>query len=140
MQTRNHTHTTKLHVSNKVKDPVMVATAAIEDIKGLDIVTLALTNGYTDHLVIATGTSERHVQSIADRVSDYFHKAGIVVDSIEGSPNNHWVIVDAGDIVVHVFTKETRDLYNLEKLYSHNFDDMDMEDDDDDVSSDLTGS
>lgn len=102
-------------------DPVMVALAAVEDLKGQDIITLELTNAYTDHLVVATGTSERHVQSIADRVVEYFHKAGLVVDNIEGTPNNQWVIVDAGDVVVHVFTQETRELYNIEKLYAHDF-------------------
>lgn len=105
----------------------MVAIAAIEDIKGQDITVLELTNAYTDHIVVATGTSERHVQSTADRVVEYFHKAGLVVDNLEGTQNNQWVIVDAGDVVIHVFTKETRELYNIEKLYAHDFDDDDVE-------------
>lgn len=78
---------------------------------------------YTDALLIATGTSTTHVQAIADRVVEYLGKSGNVIDSVEGSPNNQWVIIDAGDVVVHVFLEEVRALYNIEKLYLHHFDD-----------------
>ncbi|HIF03616.1 MAG TPA: ribosome silencing factor [Nitrospinaceae bacterium] len=84
---------------------------------------------YTDNLLVATGTSSTHVQSIADRLVEYLTKAGLVVDSVEGTPNNQWVIVDAGDVVVHIFQEEPRKLYNIEKLYVHDFDTGDFEDD-----------
>ena len=113
----------------------MVAIAAIEDLKGLNITSLELTNAYADTLIIATGTSQRHVGAIADRVQEYLHKSGLVVDNLEGTPNNNWVIVDAGDVVIHIFTEEMRSLYNIEKLYAHDFDD-----DEDDHTPERTGS
>ena len=140
MKTRKQTYTKSSScLTKRAEDSLMVAKQALDDKKGLDIkeVSLAAGSAYTDHLIIATGTSERHVQSLADTVVEYLHKAGHVVDSVEGTPNNQWVLVDAGDIVVHIFVAEMRELYNLEKLYSHDFDDGD---DDDTITPDLTGS
>ena len=108
-------------------DSLLVCKSALEDIKAQNIKEISLVGkgAYTDNLLIATGTSSSHVQSIADKVCTYLSKAGLVIDGIEGTPNNQWVIVDAGDIVVHVFLEETRELYNIEKLYMHDFDDDD---------------
>ncbi|MFT7144367.1 MAG: ribosome-associated protein [Alphaproteobacteria bacterium] len=96
-----------------------------QDIK---VISLIKRKTYTDNLIVATGTSNTHVQAIADRVAEYLVKSGHIIDSMEGSPNNQWVIVDAGDVVVHVFNEATRTLYNLEKLYI-DFDDDDFDDD-----------
>lgn len=111
-----------------VKDPLMVCKHALEDMKAhkIKIISLVKRNTYTDNLIIATGTSNTHVHSIAGRVADNLVKSGHIIDSMEGSPNNQWVIIDAGDVVVHVFNEETRALYNIEKLY------IDIDDDDND--------
>ena len=99
----------------------MVCRCALEDMKARDIKEISLKdrNTYTDNILIATGTSNTHVQSTAERVIEYLGKSGHIIDSVEGTPNNQWVIVDAGDVVVHIFTEETRELYNIEKLYVH---------------------
>ena len=95
-----------------------VAISALEDKKASDIVSINLQgNSYTDSLVIATGSSERSVQALADNVQEFLHKAGFVA-VVEGTPHNNWVVIDAGETVVHIFIKATRELYNLEKLYS----------------------
>lgn len=110
-----------------MKDPLMVCRCALEDMKARDIKEISLKgrDTYTDALIIATGTSQTHVQATAERVVEYLGKSGHVIDSIEGTPNNQWVIVDAGDVVVHIFTQETRDLYNIEKLYMHHLNEDD---------------
>lgn len=105
--------------------PTDVAVYALEDKKGVEIKTIQLKNSYTDTLVVATGNSSAHVQTLANHVEEYFRKAHITVEGIEGMPNNQWVIVDAGDVVVHIFTEEMRDHYRIEKLYAHDFDDDD---------------
>ncbi len=106
--------------------------SALEDLKAQNIKTISLKDQgtYTDNLLVATGTSSTHVQSLADRVVEYLTKSGLFVDSVEGTPNNQWVIVDAGDVVVHIFQEEQRKLYNIEKLYMHDFDDFDDGDED----------
>lgn len=108
---------TRTSTSDK-PDALKLATAALEDKKGLDIRTIKLnSNAPADYLLIATGTSERHVQTLADNVAGAFHAAGLEVLGQEGSPANQWVLVDAGHLVVHVFLPETRELYNLERLW-----------------------
>ena len=116
MKTRHTTH--MLPAGIEEKDSVFIAVCALEDLKGQDIVTLPLTNSYADHLIVATGTSSTHIQALADRVEEYLQKAGHAVESIEGIPGE-WAIVDAGDVVVHIFTAEKRDVYRIEKLHLH---------------------
>lgn len=130
-----HGHTTKSFKKQEVA-PTDVAVYALEDKKGVNIKTINLKNSYADALVIATGNSTAHVQSLAENVELYLRKAHLTIEGIEGIPSNQWVVVDAGDIVVHIFTEEMRDHYNLEKLYVHDFD----SDDDDDEKGVLTGS
>jgi len=105
------------------EDPVMVCEHALADQKGQDVVHLNLTGrgAYADHLLIATATSDRHAMALSDRVVEYLRKSGFMVNNVEGGAGAVWIIVDAGDVVVHVFTQEGRDLYNIEKLYSHDF-------------------
>lgn len=108
-----------------LKTAVQIASKALEDKKGIDIriVPLSKNNGMAEALVIATGTSKTHVKSLSDSVAEALSKSGFN-PNVEGIPENKWVLVDIGDIVVHVFLPETRDLYNLEKLWG-----LDMEDD-----------
>ena len=122
-----------------MKDPLLVCESALEDMKAQDVKVISLKDRgtYTDNLIVATGTSSTHVQSIADRIVEYLTKSGHIVDSIEGTPNNQWVIVDAGDVVVHVFQEEQRKLYNIEKLYVHDFD---FEDGDEEAQGNLNAS
>jgi ribosome-associated protein len=70
-----------------------------------------------DHMIIATGRSNRHVGSIADEVMKVLKGAGHPVPRVEGMPHNDWVLVDCGDVIVHVFRPEVRAFYNLEKMW-----------------------
>lgn len=74
-------------------------------------------------MVIASGTSERHVESLARNVLSTLASNGYGVQGIEGIPGNEWILVDAGDVIVHIFQPEMRGQYNLEKMWSHQFSD-----------------
>lgn len=93
---------------------------SLEDSKAEDIVTIPLEPGaaLADAMVIASGRSSRHVAAIADRLLDDMRKAGFRRFSVEGLENADWVLVDAGDVIVHIFRPEVREFYNLEKLWS----------------------
>lgn len=92
---------------------------ALEELKAVNTVTLDVT-GMTDvmdYLVIASGTSNRHVKSLAGNVCTEAKKQGLRPLGVEGEDAGEWVLVDFGDIVVHVMLPATRDLYDLERLW-----------------------
>ena len=93
---------------------------ALEDAKARDITVLDVRkiSDFTDYMVIATGTSNRHVQSTADKVVDALRTHGVRTVGVEGGKIGDWVLIDFGDVIVHVMREETRDFYNLEKLWS----------------------
>lgn len=93
---------------------------ALDDLKGVDITTIDVRDktSVTDTLVIASGTSGRHVRSLADRVLDRVREAGVKPLGVEGEKGGDWLLLDLGDVVVHVMLPEKRDFYNLEKLWS----------------------
>lgn len=86
-----------------------------EHVKVLEISELS---AFTDYFVICSGTSDRHVQSIADSITSELKKASYSIVSIEGYGDGRWVLIDAGDVVIHVFLDALRDYYNLENLWS----------------------
>ena len=92
---------------------------ALEDIKGQDIVTLDVREltDITDTLIVASGTSNRHVKSLASNVSMEAKKQGMRPLGVEGEDAGEWVLVDFGDVVVHVMLPATRDFYDLERLW-----------------------
>ncbi|MCI1850244.1 MAG: ribosome silencing factor [Schleiferilactobacillus harbinensis] len=71
-----------------------------------------------DYFVIMHGNSERQVQAIVEGIIEAEEAAGVTVQSVEGKKDSRWMLIDLGDVVVHVFTKEERAFYNLEKLWS----------------------
>ena len=98
-----------------------LAEEALDDLKALNVVTMdvsALTD-VMDYLVIASGSSSRHVKSLASNVSVEMKKHGVRPLGIEGEAAGDWVLVDLGDVVVHVMLPDTRDLYDLERLWSN---------------------
>ena len=94
--------------------------AALEDIKGHDIevINTAKLTPLFERIVIACGDSNRHVRSLAQNVQDKVREAGGQVISTEGEESGEWVLVDLGDIVVHVMQPAIRSYYNLEELWS----------------------
>ncbi|WP_100657114.1 ribosome silencing factor [Alteromonas flava] len=92
----------------------------IDDMKGRDLIELDVSgkSSITDTLIICSGNSKRHVISIAENVTLACKQEGNPALSIEGKDTGEWVLVDLGDVVVHVMQDETRDFYQLEKLWS----------------------
>jgi ribosome-associated protein len=96
-----------------------IVVAALEDIKGKDIevINTAKLTAMFDRLVIATGDSNRQVKSLARHVHEKVRDAGGEVVSIEGEDTGEWILVDLGDLVVHVMQPSVRQYYNLEELW-----------------------
>lgn len=92
----------------------------IDDLKGQDIVAIDVhgKSSITDCMIICTGTSTRHVMSIADHVVQESRAAGMLPLGVEGEAAADWIVVDLGDVMVHVMQEESRRLYELEKLWS----------------------
>ena len=101
------------------KEMLDLILARLDDMKAEDTLTIDLRNKSSigDYMVISSGRSQRHVGSVADRVVEDLHKAGIAA-RVQGVPHCDWVLIDAGDVIVHVFRPEVRAFYNLEKMWA----------------------
>ncbi len=97
-----------------------VVLASLEDDKAEDIAVVDLKGktSFADAMVVATGRSQRHISALADHLEKALKSAGQRRVNVEGKEQCNWVLIDAGDIVVHLFKPETRALYNLEKMWS----------------------
>jgi ribosome-associated protein len=115
MATRTRTRRAPLPVS-----PVpAVVTAALDDMKAINVKVLdvrTLTD-IADTMIIACGTSDRHVRSIADRVVETAKAAGLKPYGVEGARDGEWVLVDLHDVIVHVMLPRVREFYGLERLW-----------------------
>ena len=97
-----------------------IVSSALDGNKAQNIVTVDLAGkaDFADAMVVASGTSARHVASLAERVVQALKAAGLDHVSVEGHPLCDWVLVDAGDVIVHLFRLEVRAHYNLEKMWA----------------------
>ncbi len=100
-----------------------VVTHCLDDAKAEEIVAIDITgkSALSDHMVVASGRSHRHVGAIADQLQKALHEAGYAKPRVEGLPHCDWVLVDAGDVIVHIFRPEVREFYNLEKMWQAEF-------------------
>jgi ribosome-associated protein len=96
-----------------------VVLTSLEDSKGEEIASINITgkSSLADHMVVASGRSARHVAAIADRLVEDLKEAGGHDIRVEGLRAGDWVLIDAGDIIVHIFRPEVRSFYNLEKMW-----------------------
>ena len=94
--------------------------ATLEEYKAEDIsvVDLAGKSSIADHMIVASGSSHRHVGSLADRMIERLKKAGVVMVGVEGRRQADWVLLDVGEVIVHLFRPEVREFYNLEKMWA----------------------
>ena len=102
------------------KETLRLVLARIDDMKAEDTVTIDLTGktAIADAMVVTSGRSNRQVGAIADRLLRDLAEAGLPNVRVEGMPNCDWVLIDAGDVIVHVFRPEVRAFYNLEKMWA----------------------
>lgn len=96
-----------------------LAIEAVENKKGEDIISLDMRgiSDMTDFFIVSHGNNERQVQAIARAVKESANEHGIDVKRMEGFQDARWVLIDLADVVVHVFHKDERNYYNIEKLY-----------------------
>jgi ribosome-associated protein len=97
-----------------------LAAQQLEDDKAENILSIPLAgkSPMADMMIVASGRSQRHVAALADHVSRKFKEAGAPRVRVEGLPNADWVLIDAGDVIVHIFRPEVREFYNLERIWS----------------------
>jgi ribosome-associated protein len=102
------------------REIIHLINACLEDIKAEDTVTIDLSGktSIADAMVVTSGRSNRHVSACADRVVEGLKKAGVGDIRVEGMPHCDWVLIDAGDVIVHIFRPEVRAFYNLEKMWA----------------------
>ena len=82
------------------------------------IIDIAEKSGFADYFIIATGNTDRQVNSMADDVEDALAEKDLLVRSIEGKNVSNWILLDFGDIIVNLFTPEMREKYNIEKIWA----------------------
>jgi ribosome-associated protein len=105
-----------------VDHTLKIVLARLDDMKAEDTVTIDLRGKSTlsDYMVVTTGRSNRHVGAVAEDVARKLKESGVGGVHIEGLPNCDWVLIDSGDVIVHVFRPEVREFYNLERLWTQN--------------------
>ena len=116
-----------INLSEKIKNSVLLT---LNENKGIDIRVISIKeiSSIADYIIIVTGSSNRHLTSMAEHIERNLKKIGQKTLSKEGENQSEWVLLDLGDIIVHLFKKEIREFYNLEKMWSKNF--KDYEDND----------
>lgn len=107
-------------IEDQVDELLAPVVTAIEDMKGVDMKLIDVSDlaSFTDRMIVVSGTSTRHVRSIADHVALEAKKAGFPPLGVEGGVAADWVLIDLGDVVVHVMLPVAREFYSLEKLWS----------------------
>ncbi len=92
----------------------------LDNNKALDIVTIDLEgkSSIADYMIVASGTSSRHIQALSEQVLEQFKNNGILNCKIEGTESSDWKLVDGIDLIVHIFNPEKRKFYELEKMWS----------------------
>lgn len=104
---------------DEIKSYVNIAVKAIEDKKGSEIKVLNIQglSPIADYFVIASGTNENQLHAMCDEVSEELSKNGIHAKHTEGYQAGKWILIDYGDFIVHLFNKEEREFYNLERIW-----------------------
>ena len=109
-------------ISHKNKNDLILNTIVEQTLdigKAENIISISLNgkSSIADHMIIASGTSARHVSALANQLSRKLKKEGYTILSIQGQSEANWVLVDAGDVIIHLFRPEVRDFYNLDKMW-----------------------
>ena len=100
-----------------------VVLQSLDDAKAEQTVAIDIAgkSSLADHMVVTTGRSNRHVAAVADQVVKALRESGFTKPRIEGLPHADWVLVDGGDVIVHIFRPEVREFYNIEKMWQADF-------------------
>ena len=117
MTDKDHTELSDDEVTDRLQG---IVTTALKDVKAVDIEVIDVQGltSITDRMVIASGTSSRHLKALADNVVLKAKEHGFTALGIEGESDAGWILVDLADVVVHIMMPDTREFYSLEKLWS----------------------
>ena len=120
--TKNTNHSAKSEQHQVAQTIKGIVIAAIEDAKGNDTIAIEVAHltQVTDHMIITSGTSNRHIQTIAETAMKAAEAAGFEKIGIEGLGKSEWVVVDFADVVLHVMSPAAREHYNIEGLWDIN--------------------
>lgn len=104
---------------NQSKEMAKIAYAALEEKKAEDIKVLDISqvSVLADYFIIANGTNKNQVQALVDNVQEQLHKAGYESKQVEGYQTGNWILLDYGDVIIHIFSKEDRLFYDLERIW-----------------------
>ena len=104
----------------KISDLKTIIVNTLDSNKALDIIVIDLKNksSMADYMIIASGTSSRHIQSLSEQILEKFKDNGIANSKIEGKESSDWKLVDGIDVIVHIFNPEKRQFYEIEKIWS----------------------
>lgn len=104
---------------NRSREMARLAIKALEDKKAVDIKTIDISHVsvLADYFIIASGTNTSQIQALSDGVEEALGKAGYPVKEVEGYRNASWVLLDFGDVIVHIFDEKNRVLYDLERIW-----------------------
>jgi ribosome-associated protein len=105
---------------DKISSLKKIIINTLDSNKALDIISIDLANksSMADYMIIASGTSSKHLQSLSEQVLEQFKKNGVLNSKIEGKDSNNWKLIDGIDVIVHIFNPEKRKFYELEKIWS----------------------
>tara|TARA_S200000501_G_scaffold312064_1_gene302959 strand:- start:172 stop:522 length:351 start_codon:yes stop_codon:yes gene_type:complete len=105
---------------DKISNLKSIILNTLDKNKALDIVIIDLANksSMADYMIIASGTSSRHIQALSELILEKFISIGVYNCKIEGTESNDWKLIDGMDIIVHIFNPEKRKFYELEKIWS----------------------
>ena len=105
---------------DKISNLKKIILNTLDSNKALDVISIDLANksSMADYMIIASGTSSRHIQALSEQVLEQFKNNGIINCKIEGKDSNDWKLIDGIDVIVHIFNPEKRKFYELEKMWS----------------------
>ena len=105
---------------DKISNLKKIILKTLDSNKALDVISIDLANksSMADYMIIASGTSSRHIQALSEQVLEQFKNNGIINCKIEGKDSNDWNLIDGIDLIVHIFNPEKRKFYELEKMWS----------------------
>jgi ribosome-associated protein len=117
---KTSTRTAALKAQPDADKTLNMILSRLDDMKAEETVTIDLRgkSAFTDYMIVTSGRVNRHVGAIAENVAKGLKEAGIANIHIEGLPNCDWVLIDSGDVIVHIFRPEVREFYNLERLWT----------------------
>jgi ribosome-associated protein len=117
---KTSTPATVLKARPDAEETLKLILSRLDDMKAEETITIDLRgkSAFSDYMIVTSGRVNRHVGAIAENVAKGLKETGITSIHIEGLPNCDWVLIDSGDVIVHVFRPEVREFYNLERLWT----------------------